>query len=285
MNERPEQTWSVEQLGTFCLQSQKKLAVDAWRFGQALNLARAKQEHGQWQVWKNKYVPFLTHSSEHRYRQLANRLTEDSLEGIGLTEAYRLLDLTYTKSKAKSEDLFPDAPKAVACEADDFDQDDRDDFDDLKVMPPDGTFSDLPPAIRLMEVEANDDGLDDFDGLEVGRVASFPNPTQSTGPLAVEAEPEHPRTAIGLLQVEPEDEIESAATLHGDQAGENRYRLLLTQGRRQMDALRRWAEWLKQQDKGFRLQMWQQHGIEGTAAEIGRTIEELRWLAENVIPS
>lgn len=247
MNQKPSDTWSVERLGKFCLQSQKRMAVDAWRFGHALNLARAKVDHGEWKTWKQRYVPLLTHSSEHRYRTLAERLTEDSLQGVGLTEAYRLLDLTYSKSKAKGGELFPQAPVAVAANADDVGEDDPDDFDDLAVLPPATQFHDLPSATGLMQVEA---------------------------------EPEPPRMPTGPLEVEGEPEKEaSTATARSP---EERYKLYLMDGRQQMASLRSWTEWLMEQDEVFLFMTWRQHGVNGIGAEIAHTIERLQWLMENL---
>jgi hypothetical protein len=243
MNERPNGKWSIERLGKFCSQSQKRMAIDAWRFGHALNLAKAKQDHGEWQTWKKKFVPFLTHSSEHRYRNLAERITEDSLEGIGLTEAYRLLDLVPAKGKPKDSDaLFPQAPVTVAEDGDDWGED-LDDFDDLSMLAPPPSFQELPQATGLMEVKV---------------------------------EPEPPMMPTGSLEVEAPQK---------DRSPEERYKLHLTHGRQQMDALRTWANWLMEQDESFRFKMWRRHRIGLVGKEIAHTIEGLQWLSENLVRS
>jgi len=79
-NQRPDLKRTPERPGKFFPRSHKKMAVDAWRFGHALNLARAKQKtHGDGQKWKKQYVPYLKHNSKHRYRPLPAQLTEASL--------------------------------------------------------------------------------------------------------------------------------------------------------------------------------------------------------------
>ena len=50
-DERPDEDWNLERLGGFCSRSRERLAVEAWRFGHALNLAKSKQPHGAWQSW------------------------------------------------------------------------------------------------------------------------------------------------------------------------------------------------------------------------------------------
>src|ERR1043165_9122503 len=249
-NQRPEETWSVERLGKFCSLTQKKLAVDAWRFGHALNLARTKHKnHGDWQKWKKQYVPGLSHSSEHRYRNLARGLTEDSLEGVGLTEAYRLLDLTYTKNDSKnrdaplpdapvvvvagSDDLPPDDPGSVASGADEPD-DDPDDSDDLAGMPQPTAFSDLPPATGLME-----DELDP--------------PQKMTGPLEASVEPACRKPVEGI-------------TGPDERSADERYRLHLMHGRSHLTGIQTWADWLMGLDEGTRFELWQRHRVESGRA-------------------
>ena len=113
--DRPDENWSLARLGDFCSWGHKKLAVHVWRFGHALNLTRSKQKkRAEWQIWKDKYVPGLGHSSEHRYRTLARSLAEESLEGIGLTDAYRLLELTGKPANGKTRGVpFALAPQPV----------------------------------------------------------------------------------------------------------------------------------------------------------------------------
>ncbi|MBY0457527.1 MAG: hypothetical protein K2V38_09340 [Gemmataceae bacterium] len=263
--DRPDEQWSLARLGSFCSKAQKKLAIHAWRFGHALNLARSKQPHGDWQAWKNKYVPGLGHSSEHRYRTLARSLTEDSLEGMGLTEAYRLLELTGMPEKGKGNgrgDPFVQAPQAavsgggcplpsragaVATGADEPDEDGPDADDDLAELPPPARFRDLPPATGLM---GNDE-----DG--------------------------HSRIATALMEVEPG--VAVFATEHaGEESPGERYRTLLREAVTHLDALRCWADWLKQRDEVFLVEMWDKHGVDGVAALIDRTVESLRWVAGNL---
>jgi hypothetical protein len=270
-NQRPDPGWTLERLGKFCSMSHKKMAVDAWRFGHALNLARAKHKsHGDWQKWKKQYVPFLKHSSEHRYRTLAAQLTEDSLEGVGLTEAYRLLDLTY--SKGRDEDgndpfpgapvavaagfggLPPDRPDAVASAADDpFGPDDEgpDDSDDLAGLLGPASFCDPPPAIGLL-VE---------DGGE--------QPPMPTGPLEGEGEPEDAKPPPATAPLD-------------DALSEERYKLSLAKARHHMQCLRSWADWLMVQKVSSLSEMWRKHGDAAVVEDIDLTIERLRWVRQNL---
>jgi hypothetical protein len=270
-NKRPDENWSLDRLGKFCSMSHKKMAVDAWRFGHALNLARAKHKsHGDWQKWKKQYVPELTHSSEHRYRTLAAELTEDSLVGVGLTEAYRLLDLTSTKNKDKDrDDPFPGAPVAVAAGSggfppagpgavalvgdDPFDPDDEgpDDSDDLAGLPGPASFCDPPPATGLLEEDGGG------------------QPPMPTGPLEVEGEPE---------DVKPPA---ATAPLDGE-LPEEQYKLCLAKARHQMECLRAWADWLMGLKVASLSEMWRKHGVAGVVEDIDLTIERLRWVQENL---
>jgi hypothetical protein len=284
--DRPAENWSLARLGDFCSWGHKKLAVDAWRFGHALNLARKKNPRkGKWQAWKDKYVPGLGHSSEHRYRTLARSLAEDSLEGVGLTDAYRLLEVAGVPANGKKRgDPFAQAPQAevigggrvpptrggaVAAGADDPDEDGPDDADDLAELPPPDRFRDLPPATMLTGHE-DDDGLDriatglmeveadDHDGLD--RIAA--------GPMEVEAEPE-----VVVLAPEPVGE---------GSPGEH-YGTFLQDALNHLEALQRWADWLHQRDEFFRVEMWHKYGVDGVAGQIDRTVESLRWVAENLV--
>ena len=222
----PDENWTLERLGKFCSQSQKKMAVDAWRFGHALNLARDKQSHGDWQKWKKQYVPYLSNGSEYRLRKLAEMFTEEELDGVGLTEAYRLLGLAAPKGGGKdhdgpfggapvtvlagSGDLPPDDPVAVAAGADDPDEEGPDDTDDLAVLPQPDAFPHLAPATGLLGDDPEQEP-----------------PPMPIGPLEVEAEPEdeNPPPVTGPLE---------------DGSPEERYRLLLVNARQQMEGLRSW---------------------------------------------
>lgn len=284
--DRPAESWSLARLGDFCSWGHKKLAVDAWRFGHALNLARKKNPRkGEWQAWKDKYVPGLGHSSEHRYRTLARSLTEDSLEGVGLTDAYRLLEVDGVPANGKKQrDPFAQAPQAavagggrlppmragaVAAGADEPDEDGPDDADDLAALPPPARFRDLPPATMLtgggdddsldriasglMEVEAEDG--DSFDWI-------------ATAPMEVGGEP-----GVAVPDAQPVGE-----GLPGE-----RYRTSLRDARTHLEAIQCWADWLKQRDELFLVEMWDKHGVDGVTAQIDRTVESLRWVAGNLV--
>jgi hypothetical protein len=155
----PDESWGVGRLGKFCSTTRKKMAIDAWRFGHALNLARAKQDHGQWKEWKEKYVPGLSHTSENRYRRLAEELTEDSLDGKGLTDAYRRLGLTYTGKDRGRESLGepgengPTISKPVGFAADDVEV-----GDGLGILPEVPAFQGQPQAIGVIETEGRQEG-------------------------------------------------------------------------------------------------------------------------------
>ncbi|MBN9520104.1 hypothetical protein J0H58_16515 [bacterium] len=49
-----------------------------------------------------------------------------------------------------------------------------------------------------------------------------------------------------------------------------------------MESLQSWADWLSRQNEGFRVEMWKAHGIAGLTRQIERTVELLRWVAENL---
>lgn len=267
--QRPDENWNLERLGRFCSTSQKKLAVAAWRFGHALNLARAKQSHGEWNKWKKRYVPWLTHSSEHRYRKLAEQLTEDSLEGIGLTEAYRLLDLTYTKRKSEDDcDPFPLAPVAVVAGS--------------GGLPPDGRER----VASAADDDPDDEGPDDSDDLAgLPGPASFCEPPPATGLLGEDDSEEPPPLPTGPLEVEgePEDVKPPPATAPLDGGSpEERYKLSLAKARHQMQCLRSWADWLMGLKVASLSEMWRKHGVGGVVDDIDLTIDRLRWVRENL---
>lgn len=268
-NQRPDPDWTLERLGKFCSMSHKKMAVDAWRFGHALNLARAKHKnHGDWQKWKKQYVPFLKHSSEHRYRTLAAQLTEDSLEGIGLTDAYRLLDLTYTKGKGEDrDDPFPGAPVTVAAGS--------------GGLPPDG-----PDTVATGSGDPDDEGPDDSDDLAgLPGPASFCEPPPATGLLGEDDSEEPPRMPTGPMEVEAEAEDvklpPATAPLDGGSPDE-RYKLSLAKARHQMQCLRSWADWLMGLKVASLSEMWRKHGVGGVVDDIDLTIDRLRWVRENL---
>ena len=256
-------------------------------FGHALNLARAKQGHGQWQKWKKEYVPGLSHSSEHRYRNLAERLTEDSLEGMGLTEAYRLLDLTYTKTAKECGDSFPDAPKAfvagsselppelppgAASGTDDPKDDIPDDFDDLAALPPPDAFSDLPPATGLMEAEA-----------EPERPRWATGPLEGEGEAAGEAGPDCAPMPTGPMEAQVRAEgVQVAAAPKEKPTPAERFRASVTHASQGMEAIQAMTSWLMKRKESFRRAMWRRHCVDGFLEQVGHTIEALRWLAANL---
>ena len=250
MSIHPDEKWSLERLGDFCSRSQKRLAVEAWRFGHALNLARDKQAHGDWQKWKQKYVPGLKHSSEHRFRNLASRLSEDALQGIGLTEAYRLLDLTYTKSK-EQDDPFPQAPQAVLV----------------------GDVSPDEPAVARGVGDSDEGKPDDADD----RAAASP---LFTGLMEIAPEVAPPWTTTGPMEVEAEPA--DVAPLPAPIPVGEQYRLYLLHARTHLEALQSWADWLNRQDEGRRVEMWYAYGVVGVSRQIEKTVEKLRWVAENL---
>lgn len=51
----PSDSWSLDQLGTFCQKRNQRMAVDAWLTGKALAVAKAKTKHGGFTAWKQRY--------------------------------------------------------------------------------------------------------------------------------------------------------------------------------------------------------------------------------------
>lgn len=264
MSINPDEKWSLERLGDFCSRSQKRLAVEAWRFGHALNLARDKQAHGDWQKWKQKYVPNLTRSSEHRCRNLAKRLPEDALDGMGLTEAYRLLDLTHTKGERKKrDDPFPQAPRAVLVGS--------------GALPPDA------PPVASCARDSDEDKPDDTDNSAVSPLPRLDKWFPATGLMEIERETALPRVATGLMECEPECAAPLVVpSLVGERSPGDQYRLYLLDARHHLEALQSWADWLERRGEGFRYEMWDKHEVRGARQQIEKTVERLRWVAENL---
>lgn len=263
---RPDERWSLDRLGEFCACSQKRLAVEAWRFGRALNLARDKQPHGAWRTWKQKYVPELKHSSENRYRNLAKLLTEDALDGMGLTEAYRLLDLTYTKGEGKERDApFPQAPQAV-------------------LVGSGGAPRDAPPVASCAG-DPDEDQPDDTDNGAVSPPPRLHKWSPATGLMEIEQEITPPRVATGPLEIVPESKGAAppvVPSLVAEPSPGEQYKLYLIHVRNHLESLQVWADWLREQGEGFRVEMWDKHGIGGVSGQIEKTVEKLRWVAENL---
>lgn len=293
--ECPDESWSLARLGNFCSTVHKKLAVQAWRFGHALNLARSKnKKRGEWQVWKDKFVPGLGHSSEHRYRTLASSLPEESLVGIGLTEAYRLLDLAGAPAKGtRRGDPFAQSPQPVvagggrvpptqgglvATGCGDPDEDGPDDSDDLAELPAPAHYRDRPPASRSVRHE----------GDEVPhRIAVGPmghgSETEAFAPLVGHDGVTY-RIGTGPVDdgLEYEAVVPPGHTRAGGGSPGERYKTLLRDARTHLVALRSWSDWLKQRDEIFLVEMWDKHGVDGDAAQISQAVESLRWVAENL---
>jgi hypothetical protein len=89
LDETPQRCWTLEQLGEYCRLSEGRQAVHAWRLGWALIYAKAKQIHGDWMSWRERYCPWLSHATVNRYMKLAKSFTEEEVEGLGITTAYR----------------------------------------------------------------------------------------------------------------------------------------------------------------------------------------------------
>lgn len=99
LNTTPDSSWTLDQLGEYCRTAQRKMAVYVWRVGRALLLAKRRfGKHGDWGPWLKKYCTDWSRASISRYMSLAKNTTEDQLQGIGVTDAYKLAGIRTEKS-------------------------------------------------------------------------------------------------------------------------------------------------------------------------------------------
>ncbi len=89
----PDRAWKSSKLGQYAAEqneqmklTNRRLAIHAYRLGQALILAKAKTKHGKWGGFLRKYR--ISHATWIRAKQLAERAAEADLRKLGLTEAY-----------------------------------------------------------------------------------------------------------------------------------------------------------------------------------------------------
>jgi len=96
----PDETWTLEQLATYCKNKLRRWAKEAWLMGQAFTLAKAKTGQGKWGEWQkdNNFNPAMTE----RYRKLFRGTTLEELEGLTLTEACRKFGININGRKKKS---------------------------------------------------------------------------------------------------------------------------------------------------------------------------------------
>src|SRR5262245_11834226 len=110
----PQEAWSPEQLGEYCLRLNQRMADYAWRIGRALMIAKGKLNHGEWLPWLRRYCPSLSAATRSRYTRLAERFTEEELHGVGLVEAYRRAGLVKSlPPREEATNLCPQPRQAL----------------------------------------------------------------------------------------------------------------------------------------------------------------------------
>lgn len=102
--ENPNENWSLEELGKFCVATEKRMALGAWKIGLAMYLAkkRCKEAGDSFTAWK------VTHGFSNAkvsryirlYKAFANK--EDRLNNLGIMEA--LWDAGIAKPKSSSSE-------------------------------------------------------------------------------------------------------------------------------------------------------------------------------------
>lgn len=100
----PEPDWTPDQLGEFVQLAGRTKTILAHRIGIALNLAKAKLEHGKWEAWVKQYCADLAPATIRRYMRLAKAYTEEQLGGVTLSEAYAAMAQTRGKAGKKAEE-------------------------------------------------------------------------------------------------------------------------------------------------------------------------------------
>lgn len=85
----PQESWTTEKLGNYVSGIAKKWAVDGWRMGRALVIAKGKLKHGEWLPWCRQYCPDLSKDTILRLQKLAETYPDpDKLDGKRLMTAY-----------------------------------------------------------------------------------------------------------------------------------------------------------------------------------------------------
>jgi hypothetical protein len=255
LNGTPDETWSLQQLGQYCLAGAKKLASDAWTVGVALNLAskKCKAEKVPWIDWCKEYCPWWSRHTVWRYREIATKFTRADVEGKRLSAVYDLLGIRGPKPEQ------PPQPLRLPAECLG-----RSDFIPA-VLPPPGTPIDL---LGDEDAPAQDGSVEPAAGL------------RDDGDLMAALPPEAPHhlpAVSGLL----EDDADSPA-LEAEPSPEEHYWLHLQHAQGQMAALQTWISWLMDQDEGFRKTMWADYGSTEIIETIERTIERLAWLSAHL---
>jgi hypothetical protein len=83
----PDETWSLERLGDFCVSRINRLAEDAWWIGKAILLAKSKTKHGSFSTWKRKHG--FSDSMVSRYVRLAEKFDSPTeIEGRKITDVF-----------------------------------------------------------------------------------------------------------------------------------------------------------------------------------------------------
>lgn len=81
----PNEKWSLQRLGDFCVARRNRLADDAWWIGKAILLAKAKTKHGEFGEWKKTHG--FSDAIASRYMRLATKHeSPEKIEGRKITE-------------------------------------------------------------------------------------------------------------------------------------------------------------------------------------------------------
>ncbi len=91
-----------DQIGEFCQTTHRKMAKDVYAIAKAIKVVhdRIGGKKGEFKVWREKYVPYLSKATIYRYLSIAELDPAQIGETEGITELYRRLHILPAKSPA-----------------------------------------------------------------------------------------------------------------------------------------------------------------------------------------
>jgi hypothetical protein len=107
----PTDDWTLPQLATFCVNSLRRSAEDAYHIGAALKIARDKQQAAgsNWLAWLEENVG-ISRATAYRYIDVATRLTAEDCEGRPLGEVYALIERRRSEQAVEPPPSRPEPP-------------------------------------------------------------------------------------------------------------------------------------------------------------------------------
>ena len=107
---KPNDKWSLDQLGKYCRTKTDRMAVDAWLAGKAMALAKEKTVHGRFSDWKRKWG--YSDATVSRYIRLyKSHKAPESLRGKEIMEALRAADIVLPRAVAPPPVQVPTSKK------------------------------------------------------------------------------------------------------------------------------------------------------------------------------